>query len=323
MSIVMLFHIRGICTDEFTLSPVLFDACMLPPFFFLSGVFFKEEASLSLFMRKKIDRLLLPFMVFYLVTAVALPNVLHYRFGMTFETVIGWPSLWAFVWPGEYPNIALWFLWCLFIITIIFRLLLSFSKAISEAQHLIVLILFCIGCAAVGILLEDHFQTDVATLFRALKNLPLFCLGYVMWQFDILSRIETMGIRRKLLGLFVAISISLLSCLTYDSLWTNAVMYYVYGIAGTALIIILSSIIVHMPLISFLGRHSIIVLLTHGLMVRAGYSFFQNLSLTIPSYISVTAFWLCMACSYYAIVPFCKKFLPHITAQRPCLTSKK
>ena len=320
ISIVMLFHIRGICDIEIPFSPVLFSACMLPPFFLLSGMFFKEEVSFGVFLRKKVDRLFLPFVFFYLVTAVVLPNVLHYFFDMKFETVIGWPSLWAFVWPGEYPNFPLWFLWCLFIINIIFRLLLSFSKIISETQHHIILILFCISCAVISISSKGHFQTDVANLFDALSNMPLFCLGYVIYHFDILSKIESMSTKKKLWGLFVAISISLLSCLTYDNLWTNAIMYYVYGTAGTAMVIIFSLFIVQIPLISFLGRYSIIVLVTHGLMVRAGYSIFQNLSMTIPSYISVTAFWMCMAYSYYAIVPFCKKFLPHVTAQRSLFT---
>ena len=73
------------------------------------------------------------------------------------------------------------------------------------------------------------------------------------------------------------------------------------------------------PMVSFLGRYSIIVLLTHGVMVRAGYPLFQSLANTIPPCISVVVFWTCMACSYFAIVPFCKKFLPHVTAQRPML----
>ena len=45
----------------------------------------------------------------------------------------------------------------------------------------------------------------------------------------------------------------------------------------------------------------------------------KNLAHTIPPCISVAIFWTCMACSYFAIVPFCKKFLPHVTAQRPIL----
>lgn len=317
ISIVMCFHLKEIIPNDCMLAPVAFSACMLPPFFFLSGLYFKEESSLSVFMQKKIDRLFIPFTVFYIITAVAVPNMLHFGFGMKFETVVGWPSLWAFVWPGKYPNIPIWFLWCLFIMSIIFRVLLSFSKAINEKQHQLILILLCISCAVIGISLEEYYQTDIANLFKALKSIPLFCLGYMMSHVDILSRITSMGIRKKLGGLFAAFSISLLSCLTCDNVWINEVLYYIAGTAGTALIIILSSIIVQMPLISYLGRYSIIVLLTHGLMVRAGFPLFQNIANTIPPYISVTAFWICMACSYFAIVPFCKRFLPYATAQRP------
>ena len=319
ISIVMCFHIKDIIPDDCMLAPVAFSACMLPPFYFLSGLCFKEETSFGMFIQKKVDRLLIPFVFFYLTTSVALPNILHFCFGVEFEAVMGWPSLWAFIWPGTYPNFPPWFLWCLLIMSTIFRALLSLAKAISPARHLVTLILLCIACAVVGISSEEYLQADIACLFKALKNMPIFCLGYAVAHFDALSWIESMGMGKKLLGLFAAFSISLLSCLTFDDLWTNVAMYYVVSTAGTALIIFLSSIIVQLPLVSFLGRYSIIVLLTHGVMVRAGYPLFQNLAHTIPPCISVAIFWTCMACSYFAIVPFCKKFLPHVTAQRPIL----
>lgn len=50
---------------------------MLPLFFFLSGLFFKEYDGFSEFLVKKINTLLIPFAFFYLITSIALPNILH------------------------------------------------------------------------------------------------------------------------------------------------------------------------------------------------------------------------------------------------------
>ena len=317
ISIVMCFHIRGIIPDDCMLAPIAFSACMLPPFFFLSGLFFKEEATFGVFIKKKVERLLIPFTFFYLITAVALPNMLHYWLGMRFETVIGWPSLWAFVWPGEYPNIPLWFLLCLFVMSVLFRALLSFSKRKCQKYSHCCVFTLCFICAAIGIYSKQTFETDVAHIFTALENMPLFCLGYRLSQTDILPKFSSVSRYKLLIGLIGSFLLTLLSCVSCQSLIVVSITYYIYGAAGTALVLITAALIVHFPLISYLGRYSIIVLLTHGVMVRMGYPHFMTISATLGAYASVISFWTLMALSYLAIIPFCIRFLPHVTGQSP------
>jgi len=320
ISIVMLFHIRGIAPQGLLLDPVLFTACMLPPFFFLSGLFFKEE-TFSVLLRKKTSKLLIPFLAFYLVTAVALPNLLHYFYGMKFETVVGWRSLWAFIWPGKYPNIALWFLWSLFLMNLMFWGILRFAKRFFPNHHFLAISSIFLGLAIVGNYAYFQLSADIGNLFGTMRNIPFFCLGYMASQKDFIGRMESASMKNKAICLLVAFLVTLLLYLpiVHQSLSTNTIAYYVCGIAGTTLILSLSSMIVRLPLISYLGRYSIIVLLTHGLIIRISLPFVLRLSGSMNPYCLIFAFWLLMALSYLIIIPLCKRFLPYITAQKPLL----
>ena len=321
ISIVMLFHIKGIIQDDCVLSPVLFSACMLPPFYFLSGLFFKEEKTMRLFLLKKVNKLLIPFAFFYLATSVIIPNLLHFVWGMQFETVVGWPSLWAFVWPGEYPNFPIWFLWCLFVMNLLFWAIHYCSKQCFPHSKFAAIAVLSIGCGCLGFYAETVFDTDIANLFEAMKSIPLFAFGYLSAQVDVLARLESASGLKKAACLLLSFFVSLLSCCSFaDNLaWMDLLVYYVYGTAGISLILIVSTLIVRLPLISYLGRYSIIVLLSHGLLARLGYQHFVNLSASIGQYGAVILFWLLMAFSYLVIIPLFRRFLPHVTGQAPLL----
>ena len=315
ISIVMLFHIRSITPDSCPLSPVLFTACTLPPFYFLSGYFFREEKTMRQFFLKKANRLLVPFVFFYLTTAVLIPNILHYMFGMSFNTVVGWPSLWAFVWPGQYPNIPLWFLWCLFVMNMLFRSILALSRLLVARNWMGTTAILCVGCTFLGCYAKSTLDTDIANIFEALINLPFFVVGFLLDQKDFIARMDAACPAVKMVLIGIAFGFSLLSCLNVDDnkVWINTLIYYVSGLAGTFLILSISSIIVKLPLISYLGKYSIITVLSHGIMVRMGTQYFLKVSTVINPNIAVVAFWTVMALSYLIIIPFCNHYFPRVT----------
>lgn len=53
ISVVVLFHVRGIAAHELPFESVLFSSFMLPPFFFLAGVFFRDHIAFKVFLVKK------------------------------------------------------------------------------------------------------------------------------------------------------------------------------------------------------------------------------------------------------------------------------
>lgn len=327
ISIVMLFHIRGIAAHEYLIGPLLFSSCMLPPFFFLAGVFFRDSIGFKAFLKKKVNTLLIPFAFFYLITSVAAPNFLHYVFGVHFETVVGWPSLWAFIWPGCYPNIPLWFLWCLFIMELLFFVISRAAMRWCPRHRSTTMLLVCVSLAIIGKAVELYFSIDIACFSKALQNLPFLCIGFLMKDFakgigrtiNTESRSDHRRLFIILIASLVVASLMMIPCL-YQSAGFNAVLTYPCGVAGSIFIIVLSAFIGYLPLFSYLGRYSIMVVLTHGIMVRAGYPFFTSLSLTVGSTGAVLMFWAVMALSYLAIIPLLRFTLPHVTAQKPLLT---
>ena len=319
--IVMLFHIKGIVQYEMMMDSVLFSACMLPPFFFLSGLFFKEGQSLRMLLIDKTNKLLLPFGFFYIVTAVIIPNILHYGWGVNFQTVIGWKSLWAFIWPGEYPNIPLWFLWSLFLMHLIFWGLLYLCKKFSPQSVQVAMVMACFGLALIGKMTEEMFHTDVACLLKTLQNLPFFCIGFLSGKYILHHKTDTLGTGHKIIMLLLALLTTLLTFISFlhDFIIMDFLTFYLCGVAGTVFIIILSAFIHHLPLISYLGRYSIIIVLTHGLFVRVGTPLIIRMSHSLTEGYAVFVFWILMSLSYLVIIPIVRFCLPYFTAQKPLL----
>ena len=317
--IVMLFHIVGILQWEFPGDRALFSSFMLPPFFFISGFLYKEEDSIRTFFIKKVNRLLVPFLFFYLITSVIIPNVLHYAAGMDFDTVAGIKSLWAFVWPGVYPNVPLWFLWCLFLVSLLFRLIHHISRRFSGQTRKIVLTVACF-CLAFPAYVADYYDTpDVACLIKTLIYLPFFCVGFDSRDFLTDNQTKA-GTAVKTLRLITCFLVALLPLLLYGvDVMVDAVLFYISGLAGSFFVVSFSSLINRLPVISYLGRNSIVIILTHGLLIRLMAPAVIKLSGYIGPFGAISLCWLTMTLSYLLITPVILRLLPRFTGQKPLL----
>lgn len=320
MCIMMLFHIRGLVGCDLFLDTVLFSSFMLPPFFFISGMLFKENQSFRVFIVNKINRLLIPFASFYLITAVIIPNVLHSCFGMYFGTVTGWKSLWAFVWPGEYPNQPLWFLWCLFLISLLFRVVNYCCTRWLHRHSNVMIAVVCVCFACLGEIGDRLFTVDVACVFNTLRNILFFGAGYIAKDM-LLSGLDQMNNRQRGLWLVAALCVTLLYGVSFvhKCPLVESIAFFVCGIAGSVSVILASSMIGSMSVISYIGRYSIMVVLTHGLLIRACAPLSLRLNQLIGPYPTVLLIWALMILCYMAIIPLLRLLLPHITAQKPVL----
>lgn len=310
IALVVLFHIKGIFGYNSAIDPFL-SSLRLPLYFFLSGLFFKDYGSLLTFLIKKVNRLLIPFFFFYLCFSVLVPNLLHQLVGVRFETVVGWSSLWAFLWPGEFPNVPIWFLWCLFLMNVVFYLLHSLLRGSLSW--------LAIGCLVLGIVgdyLLDAFAADFGNVFKALQSMPFFYFGYFFSRRRCLSSINAASgkVRLALCVFFASLAFVFSTVLPYHLL-----LYYASGFSGTLTVILLSSLIGYLPLFSYIGRYSIILLLTHGLLVRFLAPFESHLLTVFSVRLAVIAVTTVILLSYYAIIPLMKRYLPYVTAQKPLL----
>lgn len=151
----------------------------MPLYFFLSGLFFKTYEDFKGFAKRKINKLLIPFLFFYTTTSILLPNFTA-LLGLNFynKDSIGIQTLWAFIYPEKFGNGPIWFLWCLFVMNIIFYSVYLFSKKYKSFQ-LQILIALSISIGLVGYAFGKYNINLPAFIDSSMTALPFFVCGYV------------------------------------------------------------------------------------------------------------------------------------------------
>ena len=303
IALVVAFHCN-LHYDETT--DHLLGCIRLPLYYFLLGLFFKQYDGYYSFIKKKVNKLLIPFFFFYFFTSVLLPAVAHYIFGYQINTVVGWRSLYAFITPEEFPNIPIWFLWSLFLINIIFY----FVVLIVGQQHRwvvgIVAVLLGIGGFALS-----YFDYDwIAFIDNTLYYLPFFFFGYSFKRF--VNRLRT---QICWILLVVCLPISyILSNIQTTQFLSSMLLFYVAGCFGVVFIIVLSSRLGEVFYLTYIGRYSIMLLVTHCLILQLFEMAIAWIGL--KSLTSNILTFLLTISSYAVIIPLMQRYLPYVTAQK-------
>ena len=84
------------------------------------------------------------------------------------------------------------------------------------------------------------------------------------------------------------------------------ICFYFTAVAGSLSVIALSYMIVKLPVISYVGRYSMLVLCTHMYLTNALSRIFMKFDLLFVTSSLLTL--ICVCLSYYEIVPIVKKF---------------
>ena len=295
----------------------------MPLYFFLSGVFFKQYEGFWGFFKRKVNKLLIPFAFFYVTCSVALPMVLYHFFNIkmqifrpSFDFVHNMMQLGT----ENYPNAAIWFLLCLFNVNIIFYLIHQVCKPLHNRAAWAVVAL-SLSSGVTGMILSYLRINLPLYLDTALTAMPFFALGYVLnrksdvlrygWKYD------------KYMWWMVAMCPVLLVFLSYplDYRSNNFAGCYLSahlcGIVGTMMVIFLAKKLRRVPVITYWGRYSIMILCTHQVL-------YQLTNLLLKPYVAYG--WPRLAVSmtivmalYFLIIPFMRRCLPHVTAQKDVL----
>lgn len=200
MLVVVVFHVVGYLGMQNVVTDVLLGVALCA-FFMISGLFFHESDDWMTFFKRKARRLLVPFLLLYYGISVVMANGAHYLLGVQINTVYGWPSLWAFVWPESFPNIPIWFLWSLFLVTMLYDGVCRLTKDRPLTRFA--------ACCTAGLVAWWMIVHDIdlpAFLDDSLLYLPMFWCGHQLqqkaeswhcpWQLPVLSFIgrHTMAI---------------------------------------------------------------------------------------------------------------------------------
>ena len=185
-----------------------------------------------------------------------------------------------------------------------------------------------IGCSILGINLPYYIDT-------ALTSLPFFYFGNFIFRNTRLLSIDFNTYRKKGLAiLFVVFSFSLICIL---GKWSPAfringinpycaVTLYPLGIIGTMMVLCLSNLLKYIPIISFIGRYSIIVLCTHVFLYILNDLFLNRINILLANSLSILdLFWinLFMTISWsILLIPFFIKYLGYFSAQKDLIPLK-
>ena len=106
--LVVLFHLQ-LYMAYYTPFDWMARSFRMPLYFILSGLFFKEYEGFLGFLKRKTNKLLIPFLAFYLLSNLVLPFLGSLVGLCSFD----WKMPFAFFLERSWPNVAIWFLWCL------------------------------------------------------------------------------------------------------------------------------------------------------------------------------------------------------------------
>lgn len=272
----------------------------MPIFFILSGVFFSAKQPFFLWLKKKAKRMVLPFVIFYTLTYL-LNVVLVSFFHVTLKSGFSYWDVFAVFVKDVYPNSAIWFLLALFWSSIIMYWI------IRIADKLNLQILMVVTSFAIGYMLEVTKTNIPLYVDTAFSAVPFLYLGYLFKRFDMIHKLYAQNT--------ILIAGVSFACFLFDWFWGasasmvnntgNSFLFFLSGTCGSLAVIGLAFILNKLPLVSYIGRYSMLVLCTHmyltnvfaRLMMKLDINFYVN---------SIIAALLVLLC-YYVIVPLAKR----------------
>lgn len=296
----------------------------MPLYFILSGLFFKPYDGFIGFAKRKVNKLLIPYIFFFSVGGVFLPVVLFHLFGIRIWSYKDYGfEAFSHIFSEDYIcNPSIWFLVCLFEVNLFFYAIIIIAMRCKEKNmYNIVVILLSILLGFGGLAMSYLHINLPYFVDSALSTLPFFCFGwYLRNNTSFLYREK--NLKRVILAIILIFiwmiflhfnnhgHLSIMSNY-YGKKW-GFIELYPYGMIGTICVLSMSKIMGNIPLISYIGRYSIIVLCTHAYVIQfAGYlstSFMRESNLYIVFILTVIIQML--------VIPIFIKYLGYFTAQK-------
>lgn len=289
----------------------------MPLYFVLSGLFFKEYAGLWDFTIRKTNKILIPFLFFYIVGFLAYYVLYQIAPDIRINSVVERFYILDPIYSRLCVNSPLWFLLSLFTINILFYIINKISTNVW-AQFGMVAILTIAGaiCKSEEISLYCYFEK---TLFYT----PFFFMGNILKKRGVLVGDKTNQTRCKdlLIALFGVILFLVLALVDVKSGLVATIRFYATAIVGVmALLLALKVYGKPVPIISYFGRYSIIILCT-SFWIYNPLRFVAEKA-NIHGGGNWIVFIITMIAEYF-VIKMLIKYLPHVTAQKDLIPVKQ
>ncbi len=296
--------------------PLNIPGCMnlrMPLYFILSGIFFKTYGGFFDFLRRKTNKFLVPFLFFYLTAYVVFyvtndiaPNLIKTDASGILDVFT----------QRQYFNGPIWFLICLFWSNIYFYLIQQFFK--DGIWQFFAVVLTC----GAGVLLGKLTIFLPCMMDVAMTALPFFYIGYLLKRTKILIPNQYERYNLLFAAVLWCISFSIeryceVGCISfhYNRYSGLFIIDVINALFGVFVVLFLCKTFKYIPVISYCGRYSIILLCTHHMYYRPLLVLFNRL---IPTYsLTLTVVFTIVLC--ILSVPLCKRFIPKFCAQEDLL----
>lgn len=311
---VLWYHVRfdmQADTLEYTMRNV-----RMPLYFFLSGLFFKTYSGFSEFALRKVNKLLVPFVFFFLISYLA--GVICHFLGFYEKGIIQDPFEWTIIfemfWKERYTyNAPIWFFVSLFEVSVYSYFLIEKLK--NNYTYLIIAAFLC-GSIGFGL---TYMDIDLPLhLDISLRYVPFFIIGYIVKQ-------KSPLLYPNPYDTYIPLALLALGTLTYllapvEPL-DNVLFHYIAGLCGILFVILLSKKLVHVPIISYIGRYSLVVLGTHTFLVGPLRYIFSKF---IPNQeMMFLATWITIIVISRGLIPVLIKLFPAFLAQKDLISVKR
>lgn len=315
--LVVQIHVYGDTSYTFFNAMTIF---RMPLYFFLSGIFFKTYDCFFIFIRKKINRLIIPFVFFYIFSIMPLHITFDYILP---QKTINLQDLFLSDYGRLFHryNGAVWFLVSLFITNIYFY---SIHYICSKKNTQIALLSIICGLGGYYMNYKDFYLP--LWMDTSLTSLPFFAFGYILKsQTEFLSSSFTKSHYVYLLASLIVVSV--ITILSYNSntliieydpniYKINFHFLYIGGLAGIMTILILSKRLKHVYLISYLGRYSIVVLCTHLIYILILRSLLFKFGIPQENGIVNTSIYIFIIIISIPTIKYGIMYMPRIFAQK-------
>ena len=235
----------------------------MPLYFILSGLFFKTYDGLADFTKRKINKILIPFLFFYSISFLIYLAISHFAPGIRINSEVEkfyfldpWYSRLCF-------NNPLWFLLSLFWCNLLYYIVHLVSKK-WYVQFISALFFAFVYWA-----IKDNFFLPLY-FHNTLMYFPYFVFGSMLRKTSILYDNEGKSFISKyrdlLLGCLFAVLFLVLANISCTIRPIGVSLRYIYSISGVLALLLILKKIKYLPVISYYGRYSIVILCTSYLV---------------------------------------------------------
>lgn len=306
--LVVIYHTEVIKFDMLGIKSL-----RMPLYFILSGLFFKTYGGVAQLAIKKINKILIPFLFFYLVSWAECQLL----------EIAPWNTN-----PIAEPIYALftqrigpiWFLECLFLVSVVFCIIFVSIKN-ELARFILVVLMGVMGSYLATNRIFLPCQFDV--VFTAM---PFFYFGYMLKKTTLLypSKYDHLALPAGIMFVVIGSSLYFIFDKPFIGFWDNTIkgsllLNYLLSVILVIGVLLICKRIKWFPVISYIGRYSIIVLVMHQIVLQAMTTFRPYL---LGYGINYIYFIFTFGISWISI-PFIRKYLPQFTAQKDLITDIK